>query len=122
VGSDGLSSSTEESLNENHSQVSAIDERTGESLFQIKPRGHAQARRKKRHSLLITKPLVQGSLDVGALPFRPLESVDHHPALRPGKVSFLMDAAVGFLNINQHMIITIFPVASIALTEGEWLR
>lgn len=71
-------------------------------------------------------PLAIDGLAVGALP---LESLDHHPAFRFGKVSFLMGAAVGFVNTSQNMIIQIFPAAGLAgamvppgsFTDGDWM-
>jgi len=69
-------------------------------------------------------PLALDGLEVGALP---LESLDNHPPFRFEKVGFLLAAAVGFVNINQNMIIKIFPAASAMVlmryfTNGEWLR
>jgi magnesium transporter len=46
---------------------------------------------------------------------RDIESLDSHTAFLFDKVNFLMDATVGFLNINQNKIIKIFSVASVAL-------
>jgi magnesium transporter len=46
---------------------------------------------------------------------RDIESLDHHTAFLFDKINFLMDATVGFININQNKIIKIFSVASVAL-------
>jgi len=46
---------------------------------------------------------------------RDIESLDSHTAFLFDKINFLMDALVGFLNINQNKIIKIFSVASVAL-------
>ena len=46
---------------------------------------------------------------------RDIESLDSHTAFLFDKINFLMDATVGFLNINQNKIIKIFSVASVAL-------
>ena len=46
---------------------------------------------------------------------RDIESLDSHTACLFDKINFLMDATVGFLNINQNKIIKIFSVASVAL-------
>jgi magnesium transporter len=46
---------------------------------------------------------------------RDIESLDGHTAFIFGKINFLMDATVGFININQNKIIKIFSVASVAL-------
>ncbi|MGZ5818818.1 MAG: CorA family divalent cation transporter, partial [Burkholderiaceae bacterium] len=39
---------------------------------------------------------------------------DGHTAFLFDKINFLMDATVGFININQNKIIKIFSVASVA--------
>ena len=46
---------------------------------------------------------------------RDIESLDNHTQFLFDKINFLMDATVGFLNINQNKIIKIFSVASVAL-------
>jgi magnesium transporter len=46
---------------------------------------------------------------------RDLDSLDSHTAFLFDKINFLMDATVGFININQNRIIKIFSVASVAL-------
>jgi magnesium transporter len=46
---------------------------------------------------------------------RDMESLDTHTAFLFDKVNFLMDATVGFININQNKIIKIFSVVSVAL-------
>ena len=46
---------------------------------------------------------------------RDIDSLDSHTAFLFDKISFLMDATVGFININQNKIIKIFSVASVAL-------
>jgi len=46
---------------------------------------------------------------------RDIESLDGHTAFIFNKINFLMDAVVGFININQNKIIKIFSVASVAL-------
>ena len=46
---------------------------------------------------------------------RDIESLDNHTAFLFDKINFLMDATVGFVNINQNKIIKIFSVASVAL-------
>jgi len=43
---------------------------------------------------------------------RDIESLDGHTSFLFDKVNFLMDATVGFININQNKIIKIFSVAS----------
>ena len=46
---------------------------------------------------------------------RDIESLDGHTSFLFGKINFLMDATVGFININQNKVIKIFSVASVAL-------
>ena len=46
---------------------------------------------------------------------RDIESLDGHTAFLFEKLNFLMDATVGFININQNKIVKIFSVAAVAL-------
>src|SRR6476659_4273896 len=46
---------------------------------------------------------------------RDIDSLDNHTAFLFDKINFLMDATVGFININQNKTIKIFSVASVAL-------
>lgn len=46
---------------------------------------------------------------------RDIDSLDSHTTFLFEKINFLMDATVGFININQNKIIKIFSVASVAL-------
>ena len=46
---------------------------------------------------------------------RDIDSLDSHTAFLFEKINFLMDAVVGFININQNKIIKIFSVASVSL-------
>jgi magnesium transporter len=46
---------------------------------------------------------------------RDIDSLDSHTAFLFDKINFLMDATVGFININQNKIIKIFSVASVCL-------
>jgi magnesium transporter len=46
---------------------------------------------------------------------RDIDSLDGHTSFLFGKINFLMDATVGFININQNKIVKIFSVASVAL-------
>lgn len=46
---------------------------------------------------------------------RDIDSLDSHTSFLFEKINFLMDATVGFININQNKIIKIFSVASVAL-------
>jgi magnesium transporter len=46
---------------------------------------------------------------------RDIDSLDSHTAFLFDKINFLMDAIVGFININQNKIIKIFSVAAVVL-------
>jgi magnesium transporter len=46
---------------------------------------------------------------------RDIDSFENHTAFLFDKINFLMDATVGFININQNKIIKIFSVVSVAL-------
>ena len=46
---------------------------------------------------------------------RDIDSLDSHTTFIFDKINFLMNATVGFININQNKIIKIFSVASVAL-------
>jgi magnesium transporter len=46
---------------------------------------------------------------------RDIESLDGHTSFLFDKINFLMDATVGFININQNKVVKIFSVASVAL-------
>ncbi|HZW25422.1 MAG TPA: magnesium/cobalt transporter CorA [Gallionella sp.] len=44
-----------------------------------------------------------------------IESLDGHTSFLFDKINFLMDATVGFININQNKIVRLFSVASVGL-------
>ena len=46
---------------------------------------------------------------------RDIDSLENHTAFLFDKINFLMDATVGFINLNQSKIIQIFSVVSVAL-------
>jgi magnesium transporter len=46
---------------------------------------------------------------------RDIDSLDSHSTFLFDKINFLMNATVGFININQNRIIKLFSVASVAL-------
>ena len=46
---------------------------------------------------------------------RDIDSLENHTAVLFDKINFLMDATVGFINLNQSKIIKIFSVVSVAL-------
>ena len=61
------------------------------------------------------KILSDSQLDDARQIMRDIESLDGHTTYLFGKINFLMDATVGFININQNKVIKIFSVASVAL-------
>ena len=65
--------------------------------------------------LIRRKLLSAAQLDDSQQILRDIESLDGHTAFLFEKINFLMDATVGFININQNKIIKIFSVASVAL-------
>jgi len=65
--------------------------------------------------LVRSKLLTAGQIaEVGQIQ-HDIESLDGHTAFLFDKINFLMDATVGFININQNKIVRLFSVASVAL-------
>jgi magnesium transporter len=65
--------------------------------------------------LMRSKMLNSEQFDDARQILRDIDSLDSHTAFLFDKINFLMDATVGFININQNKIIKIFSVASVAL-------
>jgi magnesium transporter len=65
--------------------------------------------------LIRGKSLSQDQIDDARQILRDIESLDGHTSFLFGKINFLIDATVGFININQNKIIKIFSVASVAM-------
>ncbi|MBL8519194.1 MAG: magnesium/cobalt transporter CorA [Betaproteobacteria bacterium] len=65
--------------------------------------------------LMRQKLLEADQMDEARQIMRDIDSLDGHTAFLFDKINFLMDATVGFININQNKIIKIFSVASVAL-------
>lgn len=65
--------------------------------------------------MMRSRMLSAGQFDDARQILRDIESLDSHTAFLFDKINFLMDATVGFININQNKIIKIFSVASVAL-------
>src|SRR5215212_8095404 len=65
--------------------------------------------------MMRSRMLNAGQFEEARQILRDIESLDNHTAFLFDKVNFLMDATVGFININQNKIIKIFSVASVAL-------
>jgi len=67
-------------------------------------------------SFLIRRKLLAASqLEDAQQILRDIESLNSHTAFLFDKINFLMDATVGFININQNKVIKIFSVASVAM-------
>ncbi len=67
-------------------------------------------------SFLIRRKLLSATqLDDAQQILRDIESLNSHTAFLFDKINFLMDATVGFVNINQNKVIKIFSVASVAM-------
>lgn len=67
-------------------------------------------------SFLIRRKLLSATqLEDAHQILRDIESLNSHTAFLFDKINFLMDATVGFININQNKVIKIFSVASVAL-------
>ncbi|HUP07886.1 MAG TPA: CorA family divalent cation transporter, partial [Caldimonas sp.] len=62
-------------------------------------------------SRLLTADQFEGARQI----LRDIDSLDSHTTFLFDKINFLMNATVGFININQNKIIKIFSVASVAL-------
>jgi magnesium transporter len=65
--------------------------------------------------MMRSRMLSAGQFEEARQILRDIESLDSHTAFLFDKINFLMDATVGFININQNKIIKIFSVASVAL-------
>jgi magnesium transporter len=65
--------------------------------------------------MMRSRMLTAGQFEESRQILRDIESLDNHTAFLFDKINFLMDATVGFININQNKIIKIFSVASVAL-------
>jgi magnesium transporter len=67
-------------------------------------------------SFLMRQKLLDGDqVEEARQILRDIDSLDGHTAFLFDKINFLMDATVGFININQNKVIKIFSVASVAL-------
>ena len=65
--------------------------------------------------LMRSKLLDAGQFEDARQILRDIDSLDSHTTFLFDKINFLMDATVGFININQNKIIKLFSVASVAL-------
>ena len=71
--------------------------------------------RRARSYLMRSKLLSDLQQEEARLILRDIDSLENHTAFLFDKINFLMDATVGFININQNKIIKIFAVVSVGL-------
>jgi len=65
--------------------------------------------------LMRSKLLTNAQLEEARLTLQDIDSLDGHTTFLFDKINFLMNATVGFININQNKIVRLFSVASVAL-------
>jgi magnesium transporter len=63
--------------------------------------------------LMRSKFLAKDQLEYSQQILRDIESLDGHTAFLFDKINFLMDASVGFININQNKVVTRLTVVSV---------
>jgi magnesium transporter len=99
------------------------DDQAGEVLSEIAREENLNGyiRRNLMDTRRATSALMRGRLlsseqfEMARQILRDIDSLDGHTGFLFDKLNFLMDATVGFININQNKIIKIFSVASVAL-------
>ena len=65
--------------------------------------------------LMRSKLLTTNQMEEARQIMQSIDSLDGHTAFLFDKINFLMNATVGFININQNKIVRLFSVASVAL-------
>ena len=65
--------------------------------------------------LMRSKLLTTGQMEEARQIMQDIDSLDGHTAFLFDKINFLMNATVGFININQNKIVRLFSVAAVAL-------
>ncbi len=65
--------------------------------------------------LMRSKLLTPGQLEEARQVMQDIDSLDGHTAFLFDKINFLMDATVGFININQNKIVRLFSVVSVTM-------
>ncbi len=65
--------------------------------------------------LIRSKTLTSAQMDEVRQIQQDIDSLDGHTAFLFDKINFLMDAVLGFININQNRIVRLFSVVSVAL-------
>ncbi len=99
------------------------DAQAREALAEIAHAEHVNGRirrnvmdiRRALSFLLRTKSLNPAQIDEVRQIQQDIDSLDGHTAFLFDKINFLMDAVIGFININQNKIVRLFSVVSVAL-------
>jgi magnesium transporter len=99
------------------------DAQAREALAEIAHAEHVNGRirrnvmdiRRALSFLLRTKSLSSAQVDEVRQIQQDIDSLDGHTAFLFDKINFLMDAVIGFININQNKIVRLFSVVSVAL-------
>ena len=65
--------------------------------------------------LMRSKLLTADQMDEARQIMQDIDSLDGHTAFLFDKINFLMNATVGFINVNQNKIVRLFSVAAVAL-------
>lgn len=65
--------------------------------------------------LMRSKLLNQEQMEYARQIMQDIDSLDGHTAFLFDKINFLMNATVGFINVNQNKIVRLFSVAAVAL-------
>ncbi|GAB1235418.1 magnesium/cobalt transporter CorA [Ferrigenium sp. UT5] len=99
------------------------DAQAREALAEIAHAEHVNGRirrnvmdiRRALSFLLRAKSLSGMQIDAVRQIQQDIDSLDGHTAFLFDKINFLMDAVIGFININQNKIVRLFSVVSVAL-------
>lgn len=99
------------------------DKAAGEVLASIAHAEHLNGRirrnlmdtRRAVAFLMRSKLLTSDQMEEARQIMQDIDSLDGHTAFLFDKINFLMNATVGFININQNKIVRLFSVASVAL-------
>ena len=99
------------------------DEAAGEALSAIareedlngRVRRNVMDTRRAVSFMMRSRMLNAEQFEEARLILRDIDSLDSHSTFLFDKINFLMNATVGFININQNKIIKLFSVASVAL-------
>jgi magnesium transporter len=99
------------------------DAQAREALAEIAHAEHVNGRirrnvmdiRRALSFLLRTKSLSATQMEEVRQIQQDIDSLDGHTAFLFDKINFLMDAVIGFININQNKIVRLFSVVSVAL-------